>query len=78
MKQECLIKEKTKSKSYSKLNKWFKQANRSSEEHSWIENLITSTAANHESLQSLLRDATTAEIPAATSPGVPTSEETSV
>jgi hypothetical protein len=48
MKQERLIKEIPKSKSHSKLNKWLKQATMSSEEHSWIENPITSTAATPE------------------------------
>lgn len=34
MKQKCLITEKPKPKSHRKLNKWFMQANRSSEQHS--------------------------------------------
>jgi hypothetical protein len=77
MKQERLIKEKPKSKRHSKLNKWFKQANRSSKEHSWIENPIISTAATPEIATVItvkIRHATTA----ATSAGIPMSEETSV
>jgi len=81
MKQKCLIKEKPKPKSHSKLNKWFKQANRSREQHPWVENTITYTAATTEIATVItveIRDATTAEIPDATSTGIPTSEETSV
>lgn len=81
MKQERLIKEIPKSQSHSKLNKWFKQAIRSSEEQSWIENPITSTAATPEIATVItveIRDATTAVTPATTSAGIPISEETSV
>ena len=81
MKQKCLIKEKPKPKIHSKLNKWFKQANRSSEQHSWVENTITYTAATPEIATVVtveIRDATTAENLDATSTGIPTSEETSV
>jgi hypothetical protein len=81
MKQICLIKAKPKSKSHSKFNKWFKQANRNREQHFWVENTITYTASTPEIATVItvdIGDATTAETPDATSTGIPTSEETSV
>jgi len=57
------------------------QANRSSEQHSWVENTITYNAATPEIATVVtveIRNATTAETPDANSTGTPTSEETSV
>jgi hypothetical protein len=53
----------------------------SNEQHSWVENTITYTAATPEITTDItveIRDATTAETPYATLTGIPTSEETSL
>jgi len=77
--EKMSLKEKPKPKSHSKLNKWFKQANRSREQHPSVENTVTYTATTPEIATVItveIRDATTDETPDATSTGIPTSEET--
>jgi hypothetical protein len=77
--QDCLIREHAQHMNKSKLSKWFKQANRSSEQHSQVENPLTSIVATPAITTVVaveIRDAITAQTPHATSAG--TSDETSV
>jgi len=50
------LKEKPKPKSHSKLNKWFKQANRNREQHPSVENTVTYAASTPEIASHYSRD----------------------